>query len=298
MKKNRFNDSLALSIKRKKLMSSKHFFLRLLSNPDMFLQSILCLFLSKFNLYIPLKTYTFWGIKMNIILPEVVSSEIRRYGYIEDSVASFIINFCKSKDQVIDVGSHFGFFALLMSEMVGDKGSVHCFEPTPSSFSILKKNVIKKSNIITNENAVMDKNIEIELNDFGLASSAFNSINNTRQNKNLINQKSRQKKILVKSIILDDYVIENNLRPSLIKIDAESSEYEVIKGMDFILNKLSPVLCIELGDLGIKGVLPSRKIIDFLIEKYGYKPYEIKNSKLNPHKLKEKYNYINLFFKK
>ena len=26
----------------------------------MFLQSILCLFLSKFNLYIPLKTYTFW----------------------------------------------------------------------------------------------------------------------------------------------------------------------------------------------------------------------------------------------
>ena len=38
-------------------------------------------------------------------------------------------------------------------------------------------------------------------------------------------------------------------------------------------------------------------IIDFLIQRYGYKPYEISNGKLKQHKLREKYDFINLFFK-
>ena len=235
---------------------------------------------------------------MNVVIPEVVSSEIRRFGFIEESVASFIINFASEGDCLIDIGSHFGFFALLMAEIVGEKGSVFCFEPTPSTFSILKKNVISKNNIVINKNAVFNQNIEIELNDYGLASSAFNSIRDSRQNKNSINKKRTGTKINVQALKLDDYVKKNKLWPSLIKIDAESTELEVLQGMDFILKEISPVLCIELGDLGVEGVLPGIKIITFLTAKYGYKPNEIKNCKLYPHKLKEKYDYINLFFKK
>ena len=53
-------------------------------------------------------------------------------------------------------------------------------------------------NIIINKNAVFDKNIEIELNDYGLASSAFNSIKETRQKKYAA--KSIGTKIKVKAI--------------------------------------------------------------------------------------------------
>ena len=53
-------------------------------------------------------------------------------------------------------------------------------------------------------------------------------------------------------------VLSNKLRPSLIKIDAESSEYRVLKGMDYILNKIRPILCIELGDLNVDDVKSSR----------------------------------------
>ena len=38
-------------------------------------------------------------------------------------------------------------------------------------------------------------------------------------------------------------------------------------------------------------------VINFLVERYGYKPYEIIDGKLTPHKLREKYGFINLFFK-
>ena len=105
---------------------------------------------------------------MKVILPEVISSDLRRFGFIEDSVASFIINYCSVGNTVIDVGSHFGFFSLLMSEVVGNDGNVHCFEPTPSTFSILESNVSKVENIFINQKAILDENSEIKLNDYGL----------------------------------------------------------------------------------------------------------------------------------
>ena len=87
------------------------------------------------------------------------------------------------------------------------------------------------------------------------------------------------------------------IKTYLIKIDAESSEYKVLKGMHFILNYIKPILCVELGDLDVGNVKSSREIINFLIEGYGYKPYEICNGKLKKHKPREKYGFINLFFK-
>ena len=68
--------------------------------------------------------------------------------------------------------------------------------------------------------------------------------------------------------------------------------------MDYILSKIKPLLSVELGDLGINGVISSRKLIEFLMNNYSYKPYEIKDGKLSIHKIKENYKYTNLFFKK
>ena len=296
MNKNRLNNFLNISIKRKNKLIKMNFFSRFISYPDMLMQSILCFFLNKFNFSLSYKIKTFWGKRMKVVLPEVISSDLRRFGYIEDSVASFIINYCSNGNTVIDIGSHFGFFSLLMSEVVGQDGAVHCFEPTPSTFSILKSNVFKIENIFINQKAVLDKDAEIKFNDYGLTSSAFNSINNSREKKSIY--KLNKSKVSVKTIRLDNYVLSNKLRPTLIKIDAESSEYKVLKGMDYILHEIRPILCVELGDLDVSNVKSSREIINYLIQRYGYKPYEIINGKLKPHKLREKYGFINLIFKK
>ena len=295
MHKRILNNFLDLSIKRKNKLTRMNVFSRLIFYPDMLIQSFLCFFLNQLNFSLPYFTKTFWGKRMKIILPEVISSDLRRFGFIEDSVASFIINNCSKGDTVIDVGSHFGFFSLLMSEVVGNDGSVHCFEPTPSTFSILNSNVFNIDNIFINQKAVLDKEIEIELNDYGLTSSAFNSIKNSREKKRI--NKLNQSKISVKTTRLDDYVISNKLKPTLVKIDAESSEYKVLIGMDYILKEIKPILCVELGDFDVYDVKSSREIINLLMESYGYKPYEISNGKLKLHKLKEKYDFINLFFK-
>ena len=201
MHKRILNNLLELNIKRKNKLTNISFFSRLIFYPDMIIQSFLCFLLNKLSISLPYQTKTFWGKRMKIILPEVISSDLRRFGFIEHTVASFIINNCSSGDEVIDVGSHFGFFSLLMSEVVGKKGSVHCFEPTPSTFSILKSNVFNIDNIFINQKAVLDKEIEIELNDYGLTSSAFNSIKNSREKKRI--NKLNQSKIFVKTTSLD-----------------------------------------------------------------------------------------------
>ncbi|MDA1096056.1 MAG: FkbM family methyltransferase [Chloroflexi bacterium] len=42
---------------------------------------------------------------------------------------------------VVDAGAHIGYFTLLAARLVGPTGKVYAFEPVPSSFALLQKNV-------------------------------------------------------------------------------------------------------------------------------------------------------------
>ena len=95
---------------------------------------------------------------------------------------------------------------------------------------------------------------------------------------------------------MDEYIIKKNINPKFIKIDAESTEYEVLEGMKFILKNIKPVICLEIGDLGVEGARKSKDIIQFVLN-YGYKVFEFKNEHLCTHKIKDKYNYGNLILK-
>src|SRR5690606_12974270 len=73
------------------------------------------------------KARTFFGNDMQVLLPAATdiyltggkthSSEIR--------LARFMINRLKPGDVYVDIGAHFGFFTLLASALVGDKGKVY-----------------------------------------------------------------------------------------------------------------------------------------------------------------------------
>src|SRR4051812_7151995 len=57
----------------------------------------------------------------------------------------------KNNDVVMDIGANIGFYALIISELVGSEGEVHCFEPDRTNFEHLKKNVRHLSNAFINE---------------------------------------------------------------------------------------------------------------------------------------------------
>ena len=235
---------------------------------------------------------TFWGKNMKVVLPEAVSGEILRFGYIEEAVAAAIIKYVDTGNTTIDVGGHFGFFSLLLSEKVGESGEVHVFEPIPSTFAILSENCTGRPFIKTNM-AVWNKEERVTLRDYGLSCSAFNSIRDPRTGEQ--KKKSLSKSVTVEATTLDLYVATNCIKPDFVKIDAESAEFEVIAGMDRILREIKPVVCVELGDLGVEGAMKSRTIVDKLLA-YEYQPFEWCNGVFIKHVPTSNYPYSNLLF--
>lgn len=237
---------------------------------------------------------TFWQEQMEVWFPEPVSVTIQRYGVYEPELTSFLLRYLKPGYTFIDIGAHFGYFTLLASALVGKDGEVHSFEPTPSTFSVLAKNSSTKQNIKLNNLAVWSNPGTFEFSDYGLRYSAFNSFFNPRLNKE--EQKNIPAELhTISSVSLDQYTVEFEVMPDFIKIDAESSEYQILLGMKQVLTNKRPIISLEVGDEEVEETLSSNEIVKFLL-KYDYVPYELTAHKVIPHEILERYRPSNLLF--
>ena len=218
---------------------------------------------------------TFFGAKMKIIIPEVVSSYLYVSNHFETEVENALVEYLHKGDVFVDVGAHFGYFSLLAARLVGNTGHVFSFEPTPSTYTILEENCCDYPIITTINNAVFSKNTRLSLQDFGLQHSALNSLYSPRTTKPI-----QGKKIKVETVSLDSYFANKSIKPDFIKIDAESSDYEILHGMTDIMKKYKPIICIEMNILPIKDVASSDDILNFLAS-YGYEPYRFEKGKFS-----------------
>ena len=242
-----------------------------------------------------IKTETFYGEDMLVVIPEVVSLNIYRYGVFEEGLTRMVLEYLKPGMTFFDIGAHIGYYTLLGSFLVGNEGQVHSFEPTPSSFSILRANTSNRENVVLNNSAVLSRGKIVFINDYGIKYSAFNSIYNARLPQEIL-PKLKVKKYEIESVSIDNYVENTGIIPNFIKIDAESSEYEILIGMDKTINKFHPMISIEVGDLAVKDVPTSKDLINFLVNK-GYQPYEFKErKKLHHAPINEQYQYDNILF--
>jgi FkbM family methyltransferase len=237
---------------------------------------------------------TFWKDKMVVIIPEAVSLSVCQYGYTEEGLTDIVLNKLKPGMIFFDIGAHFGYFSLLASLVVGNGGQVHSFEPTLTSFNILKENISGKKNVFLNNCAVFSEKKTIFFNDYGLRYAAFNSLFTPRLPQNEL-PGIKNKTYAVECIPIDSYVEANGVLPDFVKIDAESAEYQILQGMEKTIKKCSPMITVEVGDL-TQGVTLSRNIIEFLVSK-DYQPYEYKEGRIELHVVKDGlYKYDNLLF--
>ena len=124
----------------------------------------------------PRTTRLFFGADMTVVLPEVISEAIYTYGMFDPTVTWMALKAVRAGDIVFDVGAHFGYFSLLFAHLAGPQGRVIAFEPTPSTFAILETNARRSDRIEPVNNAAGDVAAEIEIADFGLKYSAWNTL--------------------------------------------------------------------------------------------------------------------------
>lgn len=68
---------------------------------------------------------------------------IMRKGIYDRTQTTRVKEFLCEGDVVIDIGSAYGYYTLLFSQLVGEDGKVFSFEPHPETFQYLTKNVVE-----------------------------------------------------------------------------------------------------------------------------------------------------------
>jgi len=143
--------------------------------------------------------------------------------------------------QILDIGAHIGLFSATASQLTGPVGKIICFEPTPGTYSVLLETLRlnKCTNVTAVQAAVSDKEGEAVFYVSNIAACNSNSLVKNKDEKEL-------SAYPVKLVTIDSIVSGYSMQPSLIKIDAEGAELDVLKGGVQTFKKYKPVLILGL----------------------------------------------------
>lgn len=181
---------------------------------------------------------------------------------------AFLLHFLTPKDYFIDIGANVGSYTLLASGICGAKSTA--IEPIQSTFELLNKNILL--------NNLQDKVI---LHNAGAGATPGTLVFTTDQdttNHVLIDHEQLQSNIIHVPVLTVDSLTISNI-PSLIKIDVEGYETEVLKGMAItIRNPALKAIIIELNGSGERYGFNDMQIHELLLtndfKSYSYNPFK------------------------
>lgn len=238
------------------------------------------------------------GSLMQLDLRERVAQEIFLFGAFEPDLLWFFACVVEPGWTFFDCGAHIGFFSLAAGMLVGPDGRVDAFEPVASTKMHLDTNIrnAKLTNVFTHPIALWSAPTTIQLQDFGHALSAYNSVASPRLAPGTPLPKATS--LQVPATSLDAFVASSKRMPNVVKIDVESAEDHVVQGMKRILQEARPIVTIEVGDFehaANDDVAPSRVPLERL-EEAKYELFELEACRLVPHKIRasEPYGYGNI----
>jgi len=199
----------------------------------------------------------------------------------------FMKEFIQENEIVIDIGANIGYYALLEAK-VASKGKVYATEPVPYNNEILRRNVRcnNYSNISVFTYAIGNRNGQGKMNVYDKSNWCSFTDNLENLNSEII------KEIEVPLMTMDSFIKENVKQyPTLIRMDVEGYEHQIIKGMSNLLGKNKPLkILMELHPpwLGLMSKEEAEEMINTL-KKNGFKiraifaevaPYNYRSIKL------------------
>ncbi|MFH1170778.1 MAG: FkbM family methyltransferase [Candidatus Vogelbacteria bacterium] len=191
-----------------------------------------------------------------------ISKDLFIFGKREHVTTDFLIRerVINDKEVILDIGANIGYYALLESRLTGSSGIVYALEPVSNNYRLLIKNIEINNvkNIKAFKLAAGQKSGEDYIfvaNKGNISSFVFND------------QVSYTKKEKVKVVRIDDFVREKNITPTMIRMDVEGYEKEIVKGMVSTLLK-TPKLLIEMHP----HIMKEPELVEMfsIIEQSGY----------------------------
>lgn len=217
-------------------------------------------------------TISFDGFRMvldeNSYMDLSLFKQYLRYGEYEKEITHYLRNSLNPGETFVDVGANSGYYSLLASGIVGEQGMVLAFEPYKETFRRLIKNI--QLNEANNVKA------------FNMALSSYDgrgTLNISRSSDGLNSLKTIP--LVEDSIEIEvkkfDSVFTFKRNVDVIKIDAEGSELDIIKGAsDSITNNKGIKIIFEINRYSPE----SQSTIDKL-KAFGFISFTMESGKLS-----------------
>jgi FkbM family methyltransferase len=137
-------------------------------------------------------------------------------------------------DFVVDIGANHGWFSILAANSAGEDGEVWAIEPLPSALAALQENLERNPgvNVRVLPVGVASKEGEIEIHLFEGLSQGHASVATLGR--------SDYRAVRVPTKTLDELVSGASRQPTIIKLDVEGAELDVLGGAEQLLRSDRP----------------------------------------------------------
>jgi len=177
----------------------------------------------------------------------------------------------KPGDVVLDIGANIGYYAELISKLVGEKGRVHCFEPDGTNFKHLQNNCGKISNLLLNNKAVGPKTEKLKI----YTSKNLNVDHRTYEPEDY------DAVLEIDAVSVDDYLEGKNQQVQLIKMDIQGFEMQAVQGMkDTLKNNPGLKIISEFWPYGLRKAGSSALAYFEFLRQNGFTVQLLKNNAL------------------
>lgn len=221
---------------------------------------------SLFNQPIPLQS----GFKMYVNPADtVVSPYIKKNKKWSEYETNIIKKNLQPGQTFLDVGANIGYFSLLASQIVGEKGKVFSFEPEPRNVGFLTKNIELNNftQTVVIPQAVGEKPGQL----------TFYLEEENKGDHRSFDSGDGRRTIQVPMTSIDAFFKQNTSPLHYMKVDVQGFEIQVLKGMKETLKKNPEcLLMFEYWPYGLEKAGDKPEELFEQLHKQGYQLFEVK----------------------
>jgi FkbM family methyltransferase len=166
------------------------------------------------------------------------------HGHYEPILQQVLVDHLTSGGCFYDVGAHIGFFSLIAARLVGRSGAVFAFEADPQNAHRIEKHIARCQ---FSQIQVMPVAVWSGSGSLSFRRASKLSSRNTGSVVRASSETNASETIEVEAVSLDDFA-EAHRPPTLIKIDVEGGETDVLRGADRLLARSRPEVVCEVHD--------------------------------------------------
>jgi len=178
-------------------------------------------------------------------------------------------------DVFVDIGAHIGYHAVRGASSVGPRGRVFAFEADPRNFARLAEHLrpfpwatpIAQAVSSLTGSLIFERSSQPGESGWGTLTT--------------VRDLARGEHVSVDTVTLDDWFAANPIdRVSTMKIDAEGSEVNILRGASHFLKQARPVIVIEANDVVLHQAGTSALELAQLLRAAGYELHELDGENL------------------